>query len=82
MNSADRGANPDRSIHRAQAGALRVRDVFPAVRLLGRCLECRTLIFDRDTHEWATRHTHQLCWPYNHDAALYCGACSELWPDA
>ena len=62
---------------RAQAGGLRPDDVFPAVRLLGRCMGCGRLVFDHQPHEWANRNTHELCWPYDTGAALYCGRCSD-----
>ena len=51
MSLDDRASNPDPANHMAEAGALRIGDVFPAARLLGRCVECRSLIFDRDPHE-------------------------------
>ena len=68
---------PERAAHKARAGTLRLADALPSTRLLGRCFGCGHLVFDRHAHEWATRDTHQLCWPYDADAALFCAECSS-----
>jgi len=57
--------------------ALRLDDVYPATTLVGRCFSCGQLLFDREPHEWANQDTHELCWPNDAGAALYCGDCSD-----
>lgn len=51
-------------------------DQYPTTRILGRCHSCAQLVFDHQPHEWANRHTHEDCWPYDSHAALYCGRCA------
>jgi hypothetical protein len=70
---------PDRARYREHT--LRLDEVYPATTLVGRCFSCGQLLFDREPHEWATRTTRELCWPYNPDAALFCGRCSNDEPD-
>ena len=67
----------ERPAHKARAGTMHLVETLPSTRLLGRCFGCGHLVFDRHAHEWATREKHQLCWPYDADAALFCGDCSS-----
>jgi hypothetical protein len=59
------------------AHGLRVQDVFPRARLLGRCHDCRRLVLDMHPHDWADPATNQLRWPLTPGAALFCGRCSD-----
>ena len=56
---------------------LLLRDVFPESRLLGRCHDCRQVVFDAQSHDWAHPESNVLCWPLARDAALFCGGCSN-----
>lgn len=50
-------------------------DRYPTTGPLGRCHDCKRLVFDHQPHEWADPDTRETCWPYDSHAALYCRRC-------
>jgi hypothetical protein len=57
--------------------SLPLADVFPPTARVGRCRGCAEFVLAHQPHEWADRVSRELCWPHEHEAVLYCGACSD-----